>query len=84
MEDLNREFEGKRLIFCKDCLFYFLQNDDYSSEDCLCPTLKKIGKDYHGTWWVFAEPKEVNKNNDCKYFRRPVGFKEKWLHFWRR
>jgi hypothetical protein len=58
-------------VFCRECKYHIFTNRHKCTCDCLCkdnPIWKGGG---------LGDCIKINKNNNCKYFERPLGFWEK-------
>lgn len=56
-------------VYCSECEYFDVMDlrPDYYEETCVSPQNEfdsYIGKD------TMKEPKEINKDNDCKYFKK--------------
>ena len=56
-------------VFCYDCKYY---DKPYTTitDDCLAEGNRRYKPDYQRNWWVsIRRPKEINKSNDCRWFK---------------
>jgi len=69
-------------VYCKGCKWYRVSFDEYGWDECRCPELKILKHNYDRSYYVNAEPKEVNKDNNCKHWKRKLSWGEriaKWF-----
>jgi len=57
-------------VYCCDCIEYKRYNADY--EDSISCSPEKMGKGdfYFPDSIIERDPQELNKNNDCKYYKK--------------